>query len=96
MKERCKFDELRSKTDRDLIHLLEKELDSGLVAAFEGRDGRAHDAYNRLSRLMRVIPPDEAERVWLQIRMARLRRVLHRRERAATPEHDPAMCVPCC
>jgi len=84
-----KFDELRIKTDRQLLQLLNNELDGGLGAACETlgsaddpaftkeRYVKAKRAYTEVLRLMRVayeITEDERNR--LESRLNRLRRIL--------------------
>jgi hypothetical protein len=85
----CKFDQLRIKTDKDLIQFLARELDQGLSAALEGLTSsddcasvkechaRANRAYAKASRLSRVVYDlSQTERIGVQSRLERLRGML--------------------
>ena len=86
---RCKFDELRLKTDRELIHLASSELDLGIRDAQEALESAenwasaqrhyrvAERAYAQAARLIRLAgeAPDEELRV-VESRLGQLREAL--------------------
>jgi predicted phage-related endonuclease len=89
MRELCKFDELRVKTDNELLELLNGEIEFGIAAAREGLKGaedlssmtqsywKAKHAHTEVSRLLSLAYEGPvAERVQLQARLQRLSRML--------------------
>jgi hypothetical protein len=83
-----RFDELRIKTDNELLKVLSNELNAGLGAAFaalrslnpvsaEGGYRKAQRAYDDVSRLLPVAPTiTERERHSLNAKLYRLRKML--------------------
>jgi hypothetical protein len=83
-----RFDELRIKTDNELLEVLSNELNAGLGAAFaalrsldpvsaEGGYRKAQRAYDDVSRLLPVAPTvTEHERHSLNAKLYRLRKTL--------------------
>jgi hypothetical protein len=83
-----RFDELRIKTDNELLQILSNELNAGLGAAFvalrsldpvsaEGGYRKAQHAYDDVSRLLPVAPTNtEHERHSLNAKLYRLRKML--------------------
>jgi hypothetical protein len=71
----CKFDQLRIKTDTELVQLITQELDLGLRAAAMESYAKAARAYFEAARLMRVAEITQKERPVLESRLARLARM---------------------
>lgn len=89
MGELCKFDELRLKTDNELLKLLNDEVELGIAAARESLEGgeefparghsyvKARQAHTEVSRLLALTYEGPvAERVRLQVRLQRLSQML--------------------
>jgi len=87
MAERSKFDELRAKTERQLIELINSELDLGVreagqalsadTCAFaEGHHATAQRAYARAARLILLVGESRGDQRGLEERLKRLRGVL--------------------
>jgi hypothetical protein len=89
MDELSKFDELRRKTDNELVHVFTDDLRMGLAAARKALKStddlasaresylRAKRAYTEVSRLLPVTYEiTENERIGLQLRLTRLRAML--------------------
>ena len=71
MAELCKFDELRNKTTRQLIQLVNKEIELGIGAFAEGRLQRAKRAGAKASRLVALlleVPDEERDPVEARVR----------------------------
>ena len=68
MAEGCKFDELRVKTTRQLIQLVNREIELGTRALAEGRFLKAKRACAEVSRLISFVVEDE-ERAPLESRV---------------------------
>ena len=89
MGELCKFDELRLKTDNELLKLLNDEVELGIAAARESLKAvedfsargqnyvKARQAHTEVSRLLALAYEGPvAERVRLQVRLDRLSEML--------------------
>ena len=76
MHEDCKFDQLRIKTNTDLVQLITHELDLGLRAAAMERYAKAARAYFEATRLMHISEITEKDRPVLESRLERLAKVL--------------------
>ncbi len=65
MNEVCKFDQLRIKTDSELVHVITHELDLGLRAAAMNSYTKASRAYFEAARLLRIakIAPEAQARL---------------------------------
>lgn len=81
----CKFDQLRIKTDTELVKLITQELDLGLRAAAMESYPKAARTYSQAARLMRIAKISQEERSELESRLERLAEVL---EMPTDPELD--------
>ena len=68
----CKFDQLRVKTDTELVQLITQELDLGLRAAAMESYAKASRAYFEAARLMRIAEISQRDRLALESRLGRL------------------------
>jgi hypothetical protein len=84
----CKFDQLRIKTNTELVQLITQELDLGLRAAAMERYAKATRAYIEAARLMRIAEISQKERPVLESRLERLAKVL---EQVAKPDRRPEL-----
>jgi hypothetical protein len=74
----CKFDQLRIKTNTELVQLITQELDLGLRAVAMESYAKGARAYFEAARLMRITEIGEKERPVLESRLERLANVLER------------------
>jgi hypothetical protein len=100
-----RFDELRIKTDNELLQVLSNALNAGLGAAFaalrsldsvsaEGGYRKAQRAYDDVSRLLPVAPTiTEHERHSLNAKLYRLRKML---EALSVPPYGNPHAEVCC
>jgi hypothetical protein len=72
----CKFDQLRIKTDIELVQLITQELDLGLRAATMESHAKAARAYFEAARLVRIAEIRREERARLESRLEHLAEVL--------------------
>jgi hypothetical protein len=72
----CKFDQLRNKTDTELVQLITHELDLGLRAAAMESYASAVRAYVEAARLFRIAEIRQEEQARLESRLERLAEVL--------------------
>jgi hypothetical protein len=68
----CKFDQLRMKTDTELVQLITQELNLGLRAAAMESLAGAMRAYFEAARLMRIAEISQRDRPALESRLERL------------------------
>jgi hypothetical protein len=68
----CKFDQLRIKTDTELVQLITQELDLGLRAAAMESYAKAARAYFGVARLMRIAEISQRDRAVMEWRLERL------------------------
>jgi|HubBroStandDraft_1064217.scaffolds.fasta_scaffold678985_1 hypothetical protein len=72
----CKFDQLRIKTDTELVQLITHEVDLGLRAAALDSYARAARAYFEAARLMRISEISQKDRPVLESRLEGLAEAL--------------------
>jgi hypothetical protein len=72
----CKFDQLRIKTNTELVQLITHELDLGLRSAAMESYAKAARAYFDATRLMRISEITEKDRRVLESRLECLAKVL--------------------
>jgi hypothetical protein len=84
----CKFDQLRIKTNTELVQLIAHELDLGLRAAAMESYAQAARAYFEAARLMRISEIGRDDRPALESKLERLAKVL---ERMADPDRRPEL-----
>jgi hypothetical protein len=96
MDRKSKLAELRAKTDRQLVILLQSRLDDGLrsarASAEETRADAARTYSEALALLLTVRAATEAERRPLESKLARLRELLHARPVHAVARMQAACC----
>jgi hypothetical protein len=80
----CKFDQLRIKTDAELVQLITQELDLGLRAAAMESYAKAARAYFEAARLMRIAEISQNEPPLLESRLERLAKM-------ANPDRRPEL-----
>ena len=87
MDRKSKLVELRAKTDRELVILIQSTLEDGLRS-----HGEAERAYSEVRALLPTVRDvTEAERRRLELKLARLRGLLDER-----PMRAPAQAQACC
>ena len=84
----CKFDQLRIKTNTELVQLITQELDLGVRAAAMERYAKAMRAYIEAARLMRIAEISRRDRPLLESKLERLAKVL---EQMANVDRRPEL-----
>jgi hypothetical protein len=84
--------ELRSKTDRELVILVGKEIERSLKFAGRGAIAEAEAAHLQAEVLLRVTRASEPQRSEMEARLNRARAAIDRGRPAATPCAQSVSC----